>query len=101
MTLTGYNAVVARFGGEEFVIVVPSVNIEKLSLIAEELRCRIEKEKIYIGGQMITISASLGIISITGDRHLSPDQALHQADEALYVSKNNGRNRVSIADYIA
>ena len=100
MTLTGYNAIVARFGGEEFVTVVPNVTSEKLAAIAEELRSRIEQEDIQIGQQSIKITASLGIISITSDRHLSPDQALHQADEALYLSKNKGRNRVSVAQEI-
>jgi len=97
MTMTGYNAIVARFGGEEFVTVIPNVTAEKLALIAEELRSRIEKETIHIGSQNITITASLGIFSITESRHVTPDQALHQADEALYMSKNNGRNRVSVA----
>lgn len=101
MTLTGYNAIVARFGGEEFVTIVPNVTAEKLALIAEELRSRIEKENIHIGTQTITITASLGIITITGDQHLSPDQAIHQADEALYLSKNKGRNRVSVAQEIS
>ena len=100
MTLTGYNAIVARFGGEEFVTIVPNVTAEKLALIAEELRSRIEKENIRIGTKAITITASLGIIAITGDQHLSPDQALHQADEALYLSKNKGRNQVSVAQEI-
>ena len=100
MTLTGYNAIVARFGGEEFVTVVPNVTAEKLALIAEELRSRIEKENIQIGTQAITITASLGIIAITSEKHMSPDQALHQADEALYLSKNKGRNRVSVAQEI-
>jgi len=101
VTLTGYNAIVARFGGEEFVTVVPNVTSEKLALIAEELRSRIEKENIHIGAQSITITASFGIIAINGDRHISPDQALHQADEALYLSKNKGRNRVSVVQEIS
>ena len=96
MTMTGYNAIVARFGGEEFVTVIPNVTAEKLALIAEELRSRIEKENIHIGSQVITITASLGTFSIAENKHISPDQALHQADEALYISKNNGRNRVSV-----
>lgn len=100
-TLTGYSAIVARFGGEEFVIVVPNVTSEKLALIAEELRSRIEKEVINIGTQSISITASLGILSISGDRQITPDQALHLSDEALYLSKNKGRNRVSLAQEIA
>ncbi|MGH8107770.1 MAG: sensor domain-containing diguanylate cyclase [Arenimonas sp.] len=97
ITMTGYNAIVARFGGEEFVTVIPNVTPDKLTTIAEELRSRIEQENIKIGAQTITITASLGIFSILENKHISPDQALHQADEALYMSKNNGRNRVSVA----
>ncbi len=101
LTLTGHNAVTARFGGEEFVAVVPNVSADKLSAIAEELRQRIETETINIGAQSIKMTASLGIYSIIGNRPISPDYALHQADEALYVSKNKGRNRVSVAKEIA
>lgn len=97
IAMTGYNAIVARFGGEEFVTVIPNVTAEKLVLIAEELRSRIEKENIHIGSQTINITASLGIFSIAENKHISPDQALHQADEALYISKNNGRNRTTVA----
>ena len=96
MTMTGYNAIIARFGGEEFVTVIPNVTAEKLALIAEELRSRIESENINIGAQNITMTASLGTFSVSENKHISPDQALHQADEALYISKNNGRNRVSV-----
>ncbi|MEO6171788.1 MAG: diguanylate cyclase [Arenimonas sp.] len=96
VTMTGYNAIVARFGGEEFVTVIPNVTPEKLNIIAEELRSRIESESIQIESQIINITASLGIFSIGENKHISPDMALHLADEALYVSKNNGRNRVSI-----
>ena len=96
VTMTGYNAIVARFGGEEFVTVIPNVTPEKLNFIAEELRSRIEKESIPVGSQTINITASLGVFSVAESQHISPDTALHQADEALYVSKNNGRNRVSV-----
>jgi len=82
--------IVARMGGEEFCIILPNTSLEVAHNIAE--RCR---EKIWskiTGG--VKVTASFGVTSITlGAKDFTA--IIHQADEALYASKENGRNRVT------
>lgn len=93
----GDNGIVARYGGEEFVILVPDRSEDKVTFVAEALREKIEKE--YFKGQETqpnqNITVSIGVCcypSITNE----PDKLLLLADEALYSSKEAGRNRVTV-----
>jgi diguanylate cyclase (GGDEF)-like protein len=84
----------ARFGGDEFVIILPQANSEGAMVVAERLRKRIQQIKVPGVGQ---VTASFGIA--TFPNHASGrDALLVAADRALYNSKNAGRNRVSVCD---
>ncbi|QOG11839.1 GGDEF domain-containing protein [Arcobacter sp. FWKO B] len=81
--------VFARWGGEEFVILLPNTTIEKAEILAQNLRSLIEDIKLDGIG---TITASFGISEYT---HLDEEKTLIQrADEALYKAKKEGRNKV-------
>jgi two-component system cell cycle response regulator len=84
-----------RLGGEEFVIVMPGVNIEAAARIAERARQAIEHEAFVITAtsQAITITASIGLAERRDDT--SPHELYRRADQALYRSKAEGRNRVT------
>ncbi len=87
-----------RFGGEEFVVVMPDTSAPVAAAIAERLRSAVESTPFTLRGtgQTIAITASFGISS----RETSldgPDELLKQADRALYEAKNGGRNRVVAA----
>lgn len=79
-----------RFGGEEFVGVTKGIDQDELVLFAEEIRESIGK--LNLSTQPITISIGLSICS--GECYLTIDHFLLKADEALYVAKNSGRNRI-------
>ncbi len=82
----------ARFGGDEFVIILPQANTEGAALVAERLRKRIEQTEVPEFGK---VTASFGIA--TFPTHASSrDTLVVAADRALYSSKNAGRNRVSL-----
>jgi diguanylate cyclase (GGDEF)-like protein len=82
----------ARFGGDEFVIILPQANTEGAVLVAERLRKRIEQTEVPEFGKM---TASFGVA--TFPTHASSrDTLVVAADRALYNSKNAGRNRVSL-----
>ena len=90
---------VARLGGEEFAIILPDTPIQGAFTLAEQIRRSIERVKIRrsskhedVGG--ITISIGIANCNISGDWK----EALEQADRALYVSKNTGRNKTTIYD---
>jgi len=87
-----------RFGGEEFVVVMPDTTAEVAGRIAERLRLAIESEPFILraSGTRIDITASMGLSSNQGGA-ATPEQLLKQADMALYAAKNGGRNRVVAA----
>jgi two-component system cell cycle response regulator len=87
-----------RYGGEEFVLVMPDTTPEMAAGVAERLRAIVESEPFQIPGTDVALSvtASLGIAAMLpgGD---TPDALLKRADNALYEAKRSGRNRVVAA----
>jgi two-component system, sensor histidine kinase LadS len=98
MAAAGQHACIARFGGEEFVIIVPDCNTKKLQKIAETVRARIEAEEINYNSKIIRVSTSIGAYCSENSNIINADDALRHADEALYQAKNKGRNRVELAE---
>ncbi|WP_425641101.1 GGDEF domain-containing protein [Marinomonas gallaica] len=88
---------VGRYGGEEFVIVMPNTRIKDAVSVMEHLRIQIADLAIQIEGHVapIHVTTSIGVAEITDDT-ARYEQILARADEALYMAKNNGRNRVEI-----
>ena len=80
---------VARFGGDEFTVLVDSVGNENDALgVAQRIRTRLE-QPIAADGPAISIGASIGIaVSWRGYRH--PEEMLHDADRAMYQAKRSG-----------
>jgi diguanylate cyclase (GGDEF)-like protein len=95
--LRAEQAVIARFGGEEFVVVLPEASPARVLEIAERLRQRISLDRNRFGGRDISMTASIGAFAVPPDFAANPDDALHLADDALYAAKNAGRNRVHAA----
>lgn len=86
-----------RWGGEEFVIVMPSVPLEKAGKRAEELREMVGQFPfIYNDRNLGLITVSLGV-AVYPDHGTNADQVLIEADRALYSAKNSGKNQVVIA----
>jgi diguanylate cyclase (GGDEF)-like protein len=89
--------IVARFGGEEFVIFLPGTALDVAQIIAERIRLTIEKLEISSSFPDLRVTASIGVANLqSGDKpdELLLEQALREADQALYLAKNGGRNRV-------
>jgi two-component system, cell cycle response regulator len=92
---------VVRYGGEEFLIILPETGSPGSCSLAERLRQTVEMRAIEVGGTTLKITASFGGACCScseGDPTFSPDQLINQADEQLYRSKNEGRNRINITD---
>ena len=85
-----------RLGGEEFAAILPAMDIDAAVAAAERVRAAFAQAAIEIDGHPVRGSVSAGI-SVTTDSAVSLDAVLSIADEALYVAKANGRNRVEVA----
>jgi diguanylate cyclase (GGDEF)-like protein len=94
---------VVRYGGEEFLIILPETKSLGAHSMAERLRSTLEKKVITFGDEAIQITASFGgtCVSFEDKRFddISMDQLIFLADENLYKSKENGRNQVNISDF--
>ena len=84
----------ARYGGDEFVIILPQADTEGALLVAERLRTRVEEMQVPGFGQ---VTSSFGVATFPNHAS-SRDTLVVAADRALYISKNAGRNRVTVAE---
>lgn len=84
---------VGRYGGEEFLIVVPRSDLQSSLGVAERIRKSIAEKPIPSPGGDIQITVSLGIAATSGSNRFETQQLLQMADDALYRAKQNGRNR--------
>jgi two-component system cell cycle response regulator len=84
-----------RYGGEEFVVVMPETEMEVATMVAERLRRRIAAEPFPIerGAKTVAVTISIGIAAVSGRDDAAAD-VLKRADQALYRAKRDGRNRV-------
>lgn len=95
------NDVLARYGGEEFVALLSNIDEDQSFEIAERIRSCINDLPINYQGQIINVTMSIGLSTFHGSNSGSfasneiSSQLIHEADQALYQSKHNGRNQVT------
>lgn len=86
---------VARWGGEEFLILLPQTTLQDALEAAEHLRSRVEKTRYVFKRQVLQITISVGVSQYQEGEHVETT-LLSKADKMLYVAKNSGRNRVVV-----
>jgi two-component system cell cycle response regulator len=84
-----------RFGGEEFVVVMPDTELDHAHRIAERIRLHVAGSPFRVqgGAELLTVTISIGVAASLGEGD-TPTRLLRRADEALYEAKATGRNRV-------
>ena len=88
---------VGRYGGEEFLVVLPETDLEGAKILAERLRVAVEEGVVVTSGKSIQITASFGVTgcpAVPNQSKITPERLLEEADNLLYQAKNDGRNRV-------
>lgn len=88
-----------RFGGEEFVIILPSTDLAQAVSVAERLREAIECTPVENGTHPISITASIGVDEFKLQHTDTPEALLKRVDTWLYSAKNEGRNRVAHPEF--
>lgn len=87
--------VCSRWGGEEFLVLLPETSLEDASAVGEKLRERVSMIEVDHEGKCLGATISLGLASFHRDETLT--SLLHRADEAMYVAKRMGRDRMEVA----
>lgn len=90
------NDVVARIGGEEFVIILPNTDAGNAYLFAERLREKIQQLNIMIDDIAIELTVSIGVSQWQGSQFANAKEFVDDADKLLYQAKNQGRNKVVV-----
>ena len=85
-----------RYGGEEFMVILPGRQTEMARAIAEDIRVAIESAEVRHQGQTLRLTVSIGVAAQLA-HEIQPQMAVERADKALYAAKRAGRNRVSVA----
>ena len=85
-----------RYGGEEFLVLLPGSDASKAAEIAERMRLKMESDPILHDGAAIEVRISVGVAEHRRNAD-TPDQLVRRADTALYAAKGRGRNRVEVA----
>jgi diguanylate cyclase (GGDEF)-like protein len=88
--------ILARWGGEEFVVLLLHTGRNEAEVIGERIRRRVAASPFQADNEMVRLTVSLGISGFTGAGAESPEQLIEQADAALYRAKSAGRNRLAI-----
>jgi diguanylate cyclase (GGDEF)-like protein len=88
--------VYCRYGGEEFLLVLPQMATAHAVERAEQLRCTMAAAPVPYGAALIAVTASFGVATFPGDGRTG-DALIAAADNALYAAKAAGRNRVSVS----
>ena len=90
---------VGRWGGEEFIIVLPTTTLEEAAEIAERLRVKVALAKLPLeitNEDTLQIQVSLGVACVEGGNSIDLDTLVDRADEMLYQAKEKGRNQVCV-----
>ncbi len=86
----------ARYGGEEFCLLLPSTTAEACYTKANRIRETVANKQFLYNKQTISVTVSIGIYTIENKEKMSVDDCIERADQKLYVSKQEGRNRVTM-----
>ena len=86
-----------RYGGEEFIIMLPGANIKMAMIVAERIRSKVEQGRFIYEKEPVSTTISIGVAQLDPGRDFTTESLIKRADTALYQAKHHGRNRVSRA----
>ncbi len=86
-----------RYGGEEFAVIMPGLELQQAVKVASRLMKAVENAVFMITEKKLQskVTVSIGVASVAGAEEIFPEEFIKKADDALYLSKRNGRNQVS------
>lgn len=92
-----HSDILGRFGGEEFILILPDTSLQQAEAIAERMRQALENDALIQGDTLIKVTATFGLTQVRAEDS-DIQECVRRADEALYEGKRSGRNKVTLAD---
>jgi diguanylate cyclase (GGDEF)-like protein len=89
--------ILARFGGEEFLVLLPQTSISAAIALAERLRLALERQTIQFENSTFSVDASFGITEIDSNTDISLEAFYRLADRTMYLAKDLGGNTVCVS----
>ena len=86
--------IVCRYGGEEFIIILPETDLAAALYVAEKMRAHVEKTSLEYNDATIRTTISVGAVQMLPGKEETSDDIISRADKALYKAKETGRNRI-------
>ena len=90
--------VLARYGGGQFTLLLPSTPLDGAHLLAERLRMQIVSKPYQVGDEQLLVSVSIGVVALRDGDQRAP-HLIARADRALFHAKDQGRNRVAVSGW--
>jgi len=94
LELTRQSDIVVRYGGEEFIVLLPNTKIKGADLIAKKIHSSIENFEMIINNSILKFTISIGVTECDWKAENTIDSIIYSADKLLYEAKNSGRNRI-------
>lgn len=91
--------IVGRYGGEEFLLILPDCSQKQGEELGNRIRLALSDTPMNTSEGMISISASIGVVTFSGEGEVEIDELIASSDAALYRAKEKGRNRVEISEH--
>ncbi len=86
--------VLIRYGGEEFVLILPGTDLDSGRVVANRIKNKVDEKMFQVDGMKICMSVSIGVANYLSGVCQSPEELFKQADQALYLAKKKGRNQI-------
>ncbi|MEH6472673.1 MAG: GGDEF domain-containing protein [Halopseudomonas sp.] len=90
-------SIVGRYGGEEFLVILPEADSSEVSAVAQRICTAVEATPIALANSEVKVTLSLGVATVNGDDK-TLEEVMLRADRALYQAKSDGKNRVGYSD---
>lgn len=85
--------ILARFGGDEFAIIMPETNAQQALAVTRKIESLCNQRKFNLGHDEISVTISIGLAEMIRDGDIKPEDLIHKADHAMYQAKKQGRSR--------
>lgn len=92
-----HSDILGRFGGEEFILILPDTDIAQAQAVAERMRLSLEQDAVIRNGNAVKVTATFALTQVRAE-DADIQECIRRVDQALYEGKRAGRNRVALAD---